>query len=175
MSTGTTSAFRVMWNFCCVVCLRRRRQSLQASSMTISTAEPPRSIRRNLSRPAADQHASSRTSTGNSNLWLPGSAFGRVRCRRPTSRTQGAGQEAADHAEHNERARRQPWEVASVRAGLACRPACLIPADWIYEPCYEPGKKVLHRIGLADWRTMRVAGIWRTLAGGGARSIPRCP
>lgn len=40
---------------------------------------------------------------------------------------------------------------------------CLIPADWIYEPCYETGKNVWHRIGLADWRTMCVAGIWRTL------------
>ncbi|VWB92875.1 gp33 [Burkholderia lata] len=42
---------------------------------------------------------------------------------------------------------------------------CLIPADWIYEPCYETGKNVWHRIGLTDWRTMFVAGIWRTLAG----------
>ncbi|RQV66973.1 hypothetical protein DF024_08010 [Burkholderia cenocepacia] len=40
---------------------------------------------------------------------------------------------------------------------------CLIPADWIYEPCYETGKNVCYRIGLADWRTMCVAGIWRTL------------
>ncbi|WP_431206718.1 SOS response-associated peptidase family protein [Burkholderia cepacia] len=40
---------------------------------------------------------------------------------------------------------------------------CLIPADWIYEPCYETGKNVWHRIGLTDWRTMCVAGIWRTL------------
>lgn len=42
---------------------------------------------------------------------------------------------------------------------------CLIPADWIYEPCYETGKNVWHRIGLVDWRTMCVAGIWRTLQG----------
>ncbi|WP_196788249.1 SOS response-associated peptidase family protein, partial [Burkholderia cepacia] len=40
---------------------------------------------------------------------------------------------------------------------------CLIPADWIYEPCYETGKTVWHRSGLTDWRTMCVAGIWRTL------------
>lgn len=42
---------------------------------------------------------------------------------------------------------------------------CLIPAQWIYEPCYETGKNVWHRIGLTDWRTMCVAGIWRTLTG----------
>lgn len=40
---------------------------------------------------------------------------------------------------------------------------CLIPADWIYEPCYETGKNVWHRIGVAERRTMCVAGIWRTL------------
>lgn len=40
---------------------------------------------------------------------------------------------------------------------------CLIPAEWIYEPCYETGKNVWHRIGLAEWRPMCVAGIWRTL------------
>ncbi|WP_232454427.1 SOS response-associated peptidase family protein [Burkholderia ubonensis] len=32
-----------------------------------------------------------------------------------------------------------------------------------YEPCYETGKNVWHRIGLAGWRPMCVAGIWRTL------------
>jgi len=42
---------------------------------------------------------------------------------------------------------------------------CLIPADWICEPCYETGKNVWHRIGVTDWRTMCVAGIWRTLTG----------
>ncbi|AOI60374.1 SOS response-associated peptidase family protein [Burkholderia diffusa] len=42
---------------------------------------------------------------------------------------------------------------------------CLIPADWIYEPCYETGANVWHRIGLAGWRQLCVAGIWRTLQG----------
>ncbi|KWB79000.1 hypothetical protein WL42_13320 [Burkholderia ubonensis] len=40
---------------------------------------------------------------------------------------------------------------------------CLIVDDWIYEPCYETGKNVWHRIGLAGWRPMCVAGIWWTL------------
>ncbi|AOJ82627.1 hypothetical protein WS86_11370 [Burkholderia savannae] len=42
---------------------------------------------------------------------------------------------------------------------------CLIPVQWIYEPCYETGRNVWHRIGLADWRPYCVAGIWRTLKG----------
>jgi putative SOS response-associated peptidase YedK len=41
---------------------------------------------------------------------------------------------------------------------------CLIPAAWVYEPCYETGKNVWHRIGLAQWKPMCVAGIWRTLS-----------
>ena len=40
---------------------------------------------------------------------------------------------------------------------------CLIPADSIFEPCYETGKNVWHRIGLTGWRPLCVAGIWRTL------------
>lgn len=56
---------------------------------------------------------------------------------------------------------KSPLYGSAWRAGRRC----LIPADWIYEPCYETGKNVWHRIGLADWRTMCVAGIWRTLTG----------
>lgn len=40
---------------------------------------------------------------------------------------------------------------------------CLIPARWIYEPNWETGKHVRYRIGLAGWRQLCVAGIWRTL------------
>ncbi|WP_175974683.1 SOS response-associated peptidase family protein [Burkholderia sp. BCC1047] len=40
---------------------------------------------------------------------------------------------------------------------------CLIPAKWIYEPNWETGKHVRYRIGLAGWRPLCVAGIWRTL------------
>jgi len=54
---------------------------------------------------------------------------------------------------------KSPLYGSAWRAGRRC----LIPADWIYEPCYETGKNVWHRIGLADWQTMCVAGIWRTL------------
>ncbi|MGU7775552.1 SOS response-associated peptidase family protein [Burkholderia sp. MR1-5-21] len=38
---------------------------------------------------------------------------------------------------------------------------CLIPARWICEPCYETGRNVWHRIGVADWATCCIAGIWR--------------
>ncbi|KWZ35236.1 SOS response-associated peptidase family protein [Burkholderia anthina] len=40
---------------------------------------------------------------------------------------------------------------------------CLIPAKWIYEPNWETGKHIRYRIGLAGWRPLCVAGIWRTL------------
>lgn len=54
---------------------------------------------------------------------------------------------------------KSPLYGPSWRAGRRC----LIVDDWIYEPCYETGKNVWHRIGLAGWRPMCVAGIWRTL------------
>lgn len=37
---------------------------------------------------------------------------------------------------------------------------CIIPADAIYEPCYESGKAVRWRIERADGRPMGIAGIW---------------
>lgn len=54
---------------------------------------------------------------------------------------------------------KSPLSGPAWRAGRRC----LILADWIYEPCYGTGKNVWHRIGLAGWRPMCVAGIWRTL------------
>ncbi|KVM69928.1 hypothetical protein WJ61_22520 [Burkholderia ubonensis] len=48
---------------------------------------------------------------------------------------------------------------------------CLIPARWIYEPCYETGKNVWHRLGLADWRSYCVAGIWRRYDDADGRSL----
>ncbi|QJP72365.1 SOS response-associated peptidase family protein [Burkholderia glumae] len=48
---------------------------------------------------------------------------------------------------------------------------CLIPARWIYEPCYETGKNVWHRIGLADWQSYCVAGIWRRYDGDDGRTL----
>jgi putative SOS response-associated peptidase YedK len=38
---------------------------------------------------------------------------------------------------------------------------CLIPVQWIYEPCWETGKNVWYRIGLIDWQAYCVAGIWK--------------
>lgn len=37
---------------------------------------------------------------------------------------------------------------------------CLIPARWVVEPCWETGKNVSHRIGIADAETFCVAGVW---------------
>ncbi|OXI89094.1 DUF159 family protein [Burkholderia sp. AU33423] len=48
---------------------------------------------------------------------------------------------------------------------------CLIPARWIYEPCYETGRNVWQRIGLADWQSYCVAGIWRRYDGEDGRSL----
>lgn len=56
---------------------------------------------------------------------------------------------------------RSPLYGPAWRAGRRC----LIPAQWIYEPCYETGRNVWHRIGLTGWRPYCVAGIWRTLTG----------
>lgn len=56
---------------------------------------------------------------------------------------------------------RSPLYGPAWRAGRRC----LIPAQWIYEPCYETGQNVWHRIGLTGWRPYCVAGIWRTLIG----------
>lgn len=56
---------------------------------------------------------------------------------------------------------RSPLYGPAWRAGRRC----LIPAQWIYEPCYETGRNVWHRIGLTDWQPYCVAGIWRTLKG----------
>ncbi|VWD22571.1 SOS response-associated peptidase family protein [Burkholderia contaminans] len=48
---------------------------------------------------------------------------------------------------------------------------CLIPVNWIYEPCYETGRNVWHRIGLTDWQPYCVAGIWRRYEDADGRSL----
>ncbi|OXI90788.1 DUF159 family protein [Burkholderia sp. AU31652] len=47
----------------------------------------------------------------------------------------------------------------------------LIPAQWIFEPCYETGKNVWHRIGLAGWHPYCVAGIWKRYEDQDGRSL----
>ena len=37
---------------------------------------------------------------------------------------------------------------------------CIIPADAIFEPCYETGRAIRWRIERADGRPMGIAGIW---------------
>ncbi|WP_175908720.1 SOS response-associated peptidase family protein [Burkholderia sp. BCC1640] len=48
---------------------------------------------------------------------------------------------------------------------------CLIPARWIYEPCYETGRNVWQRIGLTEWQSYCVAGIWRRYEGDDGRTL----
>ncbi|MBM3974756.1 MAG: SOS response-associated peptidase [Planctomycetes bacterium] len=37
---------------------------------------------------------------------------------------------------------------------------CVVPADWIYEPCWETGKAVRWRIARADGAPLAIAGLW---------------
>lgn len=46
------------------------------------------------------------------------------------------------------------------------RQFCIIPADAIYEPCYESGKAVRWQIRHVDDRPMGIAGIWETKSDG---------
>ncbi|MBM2886457.1 SOS response-associated peptidase family protein [Chromobacterium phragmitis] len=39
---------------------------------------------------------------------------------------------------------------------------CLVPMQAFYEPCYESGKAVRWRIGMADNKPFAVAGLWRS-------------
>ncbi|WP_048989334.1 SOS response-associated peptidase family protein [Burkholderia cenocepacia] len=48
---------------------------------------------------------------------------------------------------------------------------CLIPVRWIFEPSYETGRNVWHRIGLTGWQPYCVAGIWRRYEDQDGRSL----
>lgn len=37
---------------------------------------------------------------------------------------------------------------------------CVVPAEWIYEPCWETGKAVRWRIARADGAPLAIAGLW---------------
>lgn len=43
---------------------------------------------------------------------------------------------------------------------------CLVPCEAFYEPCYETGKAVRWRIGLANGEPLAIAGLWREWEGG---------
>lgn len=51
----------------------------------------------------------------------------------------------------------KPLYAAAWRAGQRC----LIPAGYVVEPCWETGKNVWHRCGLADGEPFAVAGLWK--------------
>lgn len=62
-------------------------------------------------------------------------------------------------------------EKPSYRHAWRQRQLCIIPADAIYEPCYETGKAVRWRIERADGQPFGIAGIWeRNLRGDGLPS-----
>mgnify|MGYP003576456026 FL=1 len=48
----------------------------------------------------------------------------------------------------------------SFRHAYRRRQFCIIPAESIYEPCYESGKAVRWRIARADGKPLGLAGIW---------------
>jgi putative SOS response-associated peptidase YedK len=48
----------------------------------------------------------------------------------------------------------------SSRDAWRCGQRCIIPAEAIYEPCWETGKAVRWRIERADGAPMEVAGLW---------------
>lgn len=53
-------------------------------------------------------------------------------------------------------AERPTWREAWRRGQL-----CLVPMQAFFEPCYESGRAVRHRIALADGKPFAVAGVWR--------------
>jgi len=48
---------------------------------------------------------------------------------------------------------------------------CIIPAEAIYEPCYETGRAVRWRIGRRDGRPMGLAGLWGFWRGPDGREL----
>jgi len=39
---------------------------------------------------------------------------------------------------------------------------CIVPVDAVYEPCYETGHNVRHKIWIKDQAEFGIAGVWRT-------------
>ncbi len=52
-------------------------------------------------------------------------------------------------------------EKPAFRAAWRAGQRCFIPAAWVFEPNWESGKHVRYQIGVADWRPLCVAGVWR--------------
>ena len=51
-------------------------------------------------------------------------------------------------------------EKPSFRDAWRSGQRCIVPAECIYEPCYETGKSVWWRIGLKGWTPFGIAGVW---------------
>jgi putative SOS response-associated peptidase YedK len=48
---------------------------------------------------------------------------------------------------------------------------CIVPADWIYEPCWESGKAVRWKIGRADGAPLGIAGLWSRWQSAGGEPV----
>jgi putative SOS response-associated peptidase YedK len=55
--------------------------------------------------------------------------------------------------------------LASFKHAWAAGQRCIVPAEAIYEPCYESGKAVRHRIGQPGDVPLGIAGIYRRWRG----------
>ncbi|QBQ97411.1 SOS response-associated peptidase [Paraburkholderia pallida] len=49
---------------------------------------------------------------------------------------------------------------------------CLVPCDAFFEPCYETGKAVRWRVGMASGEPFAIAGLWREWEKGGEGGGP---
>lgn len=62
----------------------------------------------------------------------------------------------------------------SFRHAVAKRQRCIVPADAIFEPCYETGRAVRWRIASSDGLPLAIAGLWEWRPNGGPDDRPLC-
>ncbi len=62
----------------------------------------------------------------------------------------------------------------SFRHAVAKRQRCIVPAESIFEPCYESGRAVRWRIARDDDTPLAIAGLWEWRPNGGPGDAPLC-
>ncbi len=60
----------------------------------------------------------------------------------------------------------------SFRHAVAKRQRCIVPAESIFEPCYESGRAVRWRIARDDGQPLAIAGLWEWRPNGGPHDQP---
>ncbi len=60
----------------------------------------------------------------------------------------------------------------SFRHAVAKRQRCIVPAEAIFEPCYESGRAVRWRIARDDDTPLAIAGLWEWRPNGGVGDAP---